>query len=293
MEGRHLGLLERLRLSAELVAFRHTVFALPFAFMGMLLAQRGLPGWPVIGLVTLAMVGARTAAMSFNRLADQRFDSANPRTAGRPLPSGRMGRPWAVGLLVASSALFVAAAAGLNRLCLYLSPLALALILTYSLSKRFTPLTHLHLGVALGLAPVGAWIAVTGRIDAAPLILGLAVTLWTAGFDIIYACQDVEFDRKAGLHSLPARLGVAPALKISSILHALMVIALAALPFTTRLSVAYVAGVVAVAVILVVEHRIVRPDDLSRVNAAFFSANGWISVGLLGATLVDLVVLGA
>ncbi|HXI01973.1 MAG TPA: UbiA-like polyprenyltransferase [Candidatus Saccharimonadales bacterium] len=285
-------MLRKLRLSAELVVFQHTIFALPFAFMGMLLAARGLPSAKVFVLIVVAMVGARTAAMSFNRLTDERYDRRNPRTAGRPLPSGRLSRTWAIGLCVASSALFVLAAAGLNPLCLYLSPLALGLILSYSLTKRFSALTHVHLGASLGLAPVGAWIAVTGRPAFAPVILGVAVCLWTAGFDIIYACQDVGFDRGAGLHSLPARLGVPSALKISAVLHALMVITLAILPFATRLGVAYVLGVVAVAVILVVEHRLVRPDDLSRVNAAFFAANGWISVGLLAATILDLVVAG-
>jgi 4-hydroxybenzoate polyprenyltransferase len=293
MEVGHPGLAAKIRASAELIALRHTVFALPFAFMGMLLAAGGLPTLRTVGFITVAMVGARTAAMAFNRLADHRFDSENPRTAGRPLPSGRLSRRWARGLLLASSALFVIAAAALNHLCFYLSPLALALILSYSLTKRFTSLTHLHLGAALGLAPVGAWIAVRGSIEAAPLILGAAVTCWTAGFDIIYACQDREYDLTASLHSLPARLGIAGALKVSTALHVLMVIALAALPILVPLGYVYAIGVIGVGVILAFEHRMVRPDDLSRVNAAFFSANGWISVGLLAATLIDIATFGA
>jgi len=294
LEGRSLSgapaasLGERIRLSAELVAFHHTIFALPFAFMGMLLAAGGLPSARTLLLVTLAMVGARTAAMAFNRLADEKFDRLNPRTAGRPLPSGRMSRAWAVGLLAAAAALLVASAAALNPLCLYLSPLALGLILSYSLTKRVTPLTHFHLGASLGLAPVGAWIAVTGSFRMAPLLLGAAVTFWTAGFDIIYACQDVEFDRRTGLHSLPARFGIATALRISSLLHVLMVATLAVLPLAVPLGAAYLAGVAVVGIILVIEHRLVRPDDLSRVNAAFFTANGWVAMGLLAATAADL-----
>ncbi len=281
---------ERLRLSAELVTFQHTVFALPFAFMGMLLAAEGRPAFHQVLFVTLAMVGARTAAMAFNRLTDERFDRLNPRTAGRPLPSGRLSRTWATGLLAAATVLFLVSAAALNRLCLLLSPLALAIVLTYSLTKQFTTLTHLHLGASLSLAPIGAWIAVTGELALPPIILGSAVMLWTAGFDIIYACQDVDFDRRTGLHSLPARLGIARALRVSSLLHALMVVALLGLPLTLPLGWPYGIGVAAVALILAVEHRLVRPDDLRRVNAAFFAANGWISIGLLVATAVDLFV---
>jgi len=280
--------LHRLRLFAELVAFQHTIFALPFAFMGMILAAGGWPTWRQAALVTLAMVGARTAAMAFNRIADERFDSLNPRTAGRPLPSGRLTRRWALGLLLLSVSSFVAAAAALNRLCLILSPAALAVVLSYSLSKRFTFLTHFHLGASLGIAPIAAWIAVTGQPAWPPVLLGLAVMFWTAGFDIIYASQDVEFDRQTGLHSLPARFGIATSLQVSTVLHAFMVLLLLLLPLTMNLGWPYRIGVLAVAAILVFEHVIVRPDDLSRVNAAFFAANGWISAGLLAATAIDL-----
>jgi len=282
------GALRRLGVYAELVAFQHTIFALPFAFMGMILAARGWPGARPFTLVTLAMVGARTAAMSFNRIADARFDRLNPRTAGRPLPSGRLSRRRAVALLAASVAVFITAAAALNRMCLLLSPVALAVILSYSLTKRFSSLSHLHLGASLGIAPIASWIAVTGRPEWTPVILGLAVAAWTAGFDIIYACQDVEVDRRLGLHSLPARFGIPAALRMSSGLHLLMVALLVALALSATLGWAYLAAVVLVAGILYYEHRVIRPDDLSKVNIAFFTANGWISVGLLAATIVEI-----
>jgi len=281
-------LLGRLKVASELVTFQHTIFALPFAFMGMILAAGGWPGPSKVFFVTLAMVGARTAAMSFNRIADERFDRLNPRTASRPLPSGRMSRRWALGLLAVSIVVFVSSAAALNRLCLYLSPIALAVILTYSLSKRITSLTHLHLGASLGIAPIASWIAVTGAPSWPPVLLGLAVAFWTAGFDIIYACQDVDFDRSAGLRSIPARLGIPRALLLSSVLHVLMVGALLVLPALVPLGWFFGAGILGVSVVLIIEHRLVRPNDLSRVNAAFFTANGWVAVGLLAATVLDI-----
>lgn len=282
------SLLKRLRLSAELVAFQHTIFALPFAFMGMILAGNGWPPPARILFVTLAMAGARTAAMTFNRLVDERFDRLNPRTSGRPLPSGRLSRSWALGLFVASIGVFAGSAAALNSLCLYLSPVALAIILTYSLSKRITYLTHIHLGASLGIAPIASWIAITGAPAWPPLLLGLAVATWTAGFDLIYSCQDVEFDRKTGLHSFPARFGIAAALRFSSALHVVMVLSLVALALMIPLGWVYAAGLLGVISILIVEHRMVRPDDLSRANSAFFAANGWVSVGLFAATAIDV-----
>lgn len=280
--------LRRLGLYAELVAFQHTIFALPFAFMGMILGARGWPGGRPLALVTLAMVGARTAAMCFNRIADARFDRLNPRTAGRPLPSGRLSRGRALALLGAAIAIFVGAAAGLNRLCLLLSPVALAVILSYSLTKRFSALSHLHLGASLGIAPIASWIAVTGRPAWTPVILGLAVAAWTAGFDVMYACQDVEIDRRLGLHSLPARFGIPVALRMSSALHLLMVALLVTLGLSATLGWVYFAAVILVAGILYYEHHIIRADDLSKINVAFFTANGWTSVGLLTATVVEL-----
>jgi 4-hydroxybenzoate polyprenyltransferase len=289
---------QRARLTGELVAFPHTLFALPFAVIGMFLGAGAPPSaWQALWIVA-AMVGARTAAMSFNRIADRAIDAANPRTAMRPLPSGRMGTGWAWGVLAAAVALFVSAAAALSPVCLMLSPVALAIVLGYSYTKRLTPLSHLVLGLSLAIAPVGAWIAVSGPWAsgawAAPVLLAGAVLTWTAGFDIIYACQDVGFDRTHGLQSIPARLGVARALAVSSALHAVMVALLVALPWAlagrVTLSGIYYCGVALTAGVLVHEHRIVKPDDLSRVNRAFFTLNGWVSIVLCTATLMDILM---
>ncbi len=279
----------RASLSAELVAFPHTVFALPFAFMGMLLGAGGLPTLSELIWITLAMVGARTAAMSFNRIADRSYDAKNPRTSGRPLPSGRMMIGSAVALMAASCGLFLLACWALGPLCLALSPLALGIVLSYSYTKRFTWLTHLYLGLALAVAPVGAWIAVGGPLSPVPVLLAFAVLCWTAGFDLIYSCQDAAFDRNHHLQSIPARFGTAAALHLSSILHVLMVLALIGVAITVPLSGFYLAGVALTAAVLFYEHSIVRPDDLSRVNVAFFTLNGWVAVILLLATLIDLL----
>lgn len=289
MEGLFESLRRRLSLTAELVAFPHTVFALPFAFMGMLLGARGWPGPREILWIIAAMVGARTAAMSFNRIADRRFDADNPRTRLRPLPSGRLGMTWAFTVLVGSSLLFLVAAWELNPLCLALSPLALFIVLGYSLTKRFTWLTHLLLGLSLAIAPVGAWIAVRGPLSPVPALLALAVLCWTAGFDIIYSCQDVGFDRERGLSSMPARFGIARALTISSVLHLIMVAAMVAMAAAAGLGPIFFGGLLLAAAALFYEHRIVRPDDLSRVNLAFFTLNGWISVIIFIATALDLL----
>jgi len=288
MPGSLAALRRGASVTAELVAFPHTIFALPFAFMGMLLGAGGLPSAWQLAWIVAAMVGARTAAMSFNRIVDRRIDAANPRTAARPLPAGRMTLGAALAVLVISLALFGASCAALSPLCLRLSPVALLIVLGYSYTKRFTWMSHLFLGLALAVAPVGAWVAVGGLPSWAPVLLAAAVLLWTAGFDIIYSCQDVGFDRGAGLHSLPARFGVALALRLSSLLHVLMVIALAGMGLLAGLGFVYFTGLACVAVSLVYEHRLVRPDDLSRVNVAFFTMNGWIAVTLFIATLLDL-----
>jgi len=290
MEGLAGSIRRRVSLTAELVAFPHTLFALPFAFMGMLLAVGGWPGLHEVIWISLAMLGARSAAMSFNRIADRRFDAENPRTRSRPLPSGRLGVSWALAVLVASCALFFLSAWSLGPLCMALSPLALAIVLGYSMTKRFTWLTHAWLGLGLAVAPVGAWIAVGGPLSPVPVLLALAVVCWTAGFDIIYACQDVGFDRERGLRSIPARFGVARALAISSLLHLAMVAALMGVALTARLGAVFYAGLAATAGVLLYEHRIVRPDDLSRVNLAFFTLNGWVSVVLFLATALDLAL---
>lgn len=267
--------------TAEMIKLQHTVFALPFALISLVTASG--EGWPPARVwlwVVVAMVGARTAAMTFNRLTDHGIDAANPRTRNRALPAGRLSRGFAWGVVGASSALFLVAAAELNRLCLALAPLALAWVLGYSFTKRFTALAHLWLGLGLGIAPVGAWLAVTGAFALPPLVLAGAVTCWVAGFDVIYSLQDESFDRRYGLHSLPARLGAARALAVARLLHLLALAGFAAFAFMAGGGPFRLAAVVAAAALLVWQHRLVRPDDLSRVDAAFFTANGILSVGM-------------
>jgi 4-hydroxybenzoate polyprenyltransferase len=276
----------RLGVVLEMIKLEHTVFALPFAFLGMLLAAEGWPSVRTVSWVVVAMVGARSAAMAFNRLVDQRFDAANPRTAGRALPAGRLSPAFVAGFVVASAALLLLAAWQLNPLAFALSPVALAVLLAYSYTKRFTALSHLVLGLALAGAPLGAWIAVRGDLTWPPVVLGAAVLCWVAGFDVLYALQDREFDRMAGLHSVPVRCGVAGALWISGALHVVMLALLLALPavYPPGLGLGYWIGVAGCAALLAYQHWIVRPDDLSRLDAAFFTANGVLSVWLLVTT---------
>jgi 4-hydroxybenzoate polyprenyltransferase len=286
-----------IRTTLEMIKIEHTLFALPFAFLGALLAARGfLPaGLPTLWQalwITAAMVGARSAAMAFNRIADRRYDAANPRTASRAIPSGRLSVNFVWAFTAASAALFFLASAMLNRLTLVLSPVALASVLLYSYTKRFTSLSHVVLGWCLAIAPTGAWVAVRGAIDSpVPLLLSLLVLLWTAGFDVLYACQDTEFDRRAGLRSIPARVGVARALWVSRLLHAGAFAALVGLYFLTNLGAPAVAGVAATGALLLYQHSLVRADDLSRLNAAFFTTNAFVSVILLatfgGAALLN------
>jgi 4-hydroxybenzoate polyprenyltransferase len=266
-----------------MIKFEHSVFALPFALTAALLAAwvGRLPAsvlpWKFVWIVA-AMIGARSAAMTFNRVVDQSVDASNPRTRGRHLPQGLLSRGFAWGFFFASAALFLTAAAMLNRLCLQLAPLALAVVLLYSYTKRFTSWCHLVLGFALGIAPPAAWIAMTGSLDPRILWLTGAVTLWTAGFDIIYACQDYEFDGKAGLFSLPRRFGIAGALWIARLFHLGMILCLIALLQAFSLSWLAAAGIACVAALLIYEHSLVKAHDLSRVNAAFFTVNGYVSV---------------
>ena len=280
----------RLRVVLEMIKFEHTLFALPFAFMGMLLAAEGLPAWRTVGWIVVAMVGARSAAMAFNRLVDRRIDAANPRTASRALPAGLLTPAFVAAFVVASAAMLLLAAWRLNPLTLAFAPVALVVILLYSYTKRFTALCHLVLGLALAGAPLGAWIAVRGDIRPAPLLLAGAVLLWVAGFDILYALQDVGFDRATGLHSIPARLGVRGALWVSGLCHLGTLALLAALPrvYAPGLGAAYWVGVAGCAALLAWQHSIVRPGDLSRLDAAFFTANGALSAWLFLATAVDL-----
>ena len=266
-----------------MIKFEHSVFALPFALTGALLAWReaGFPRdqlWTKLAWIVLAMVAARSVAMAFNRLLDADIDARNPRTKARHLPAGLLSRKFAWGFIVFWAAAFFLAAGGLNSLCLKLAPLALAIVMFYSFTKRFTSLAHLVLGFSLGIAPAAAWIAMRGSLDPRILWLTAAVTLWTAGFDIIYACQDYAFDVHAGLHSIPKRFGIAQALWLARILHLGMLACLVALVRSFGLGAVADAGIVAVAGLLLWEHRLVRADDLSRIDAAFFTMNGYVSV---------------
>jgi len=268
-----------IRTTLEMIKIEHTLFALPFALLGAVLAARGVPTGQQLFWIALAMVGARSTAMAFNRIADRDYDARNPRTKMRALPAGMLsiGFVWAFTLIAAG--IFLLAAAMLNRLTLILSPVALASVLLYSYTKRWTTWSHIILGWCLSIAPTGAWIAVRGALDSsAPLLLSLVVLLWTAGFDVLYACQDYEFDRQEGLHSIPARLGVARSLWAARVLHAGAFAALLALYFVTKLGPLAVAGTLATGALLVYQHSLVRADDLSRLNAAFFTTNAFVSV---------------
>jgi 4-hydroxybenzoate polyprenyltransferase len=272
----------------ELVKFPHTIFSLPFALMSAFLAADGMPGLRELLLILAALVMARNSAMGFNRLADTHYDSTNPRTRQWYVLQLQVGRPTLLTFTLVSALLFVGLSWALNRLTFLLSPVALAVILGYSYTKRFTGLSHFFLGTALALAPLGAWVAVRGSFDVTPCLLALAVLLWTAGFDIIYACQDVEHDVKMGLYSLPKNLGIRNALYVSSLLHLLMVIVLFLLASYAGLGKIYLAGVGLTAALLFYEHSLVRPEDLSKINVAFFTMNGLISLGLMATTLLDI-----
>lgn len=274
----------------ELIKFSHTVFALPFAFMGAILAARGIPALPTLAWILLAMVGARSGAMAMNRLADQALDAVNPRTRERALPKGLVRRGEVIVFTVAAFLLFVFAASRLNPLCLKLAPLALAVLILYPYTKRFTMLSHLVLGVALALAPLGAWIAVTGQVAAVPVVLGLAVLLWVAGFDILYALADIDFDRTAGLHSIPARFGVAASLVMSRAFHAATLALLLLLIPLTGLRYFYVTGTVLASGLLVYQHVLLAQYGLKRLDSAFFTTNGMLSIALFCFTLLDVLV---
>jgi 4-hydroxybenzoate polyprenyltransferase len=281
-----------IRTTLEMIKIEHTLFALPFAFLGAVLAARGLPSaWQILW-ICVAMVGARSAAMAFNRIADKDYDARNPRTKTRAIPAGLLSVGFVAGFTVISAAVFFLAAAMLNRLTLLLSPVALVSIILYSYTKRWTLLAHLVLGWCLAIAPTGAWIAVRGAIDSpVPLLLSLLVMLWTAGFDVLYACQDYEFDRREGLYSIPARFGIAQSLWIARLLHLGAFAALIALYFLTNLGILAIIGVVATGALLIYQHTLVRANDLSRLNAAFFTTNAFVSVILL-ITFGSAIFLG-
>ncbi len=284
------AMLKRLRTYASFVRFSHSVFALPFALTGALLAARGTAVTLTrVGWIVAAMVSARTAAMGFNRLVDARLDALNPRTAARELPRGALSRTEALTLVVASSLVFVGVCAQLGRLCLALSPVALAIIFWYSLAKRYTSYTQLFLGLAMAVAPVGGWLAAGGGAGWEPWLLGLAIGAWVSGFDILYACQDLEFDRTQGLRSIPVRFGIATALLISRALHLVTVAALAALAGVVPLGPLYLGGVGGVAALLAYEQSLVRADDLSRVKQAF-ALNGYVGIFYLIVTALAVYV---
>jgi 4-hydroxybenzoate polyprenyltransferase len=271
----------RIRTVLEMIKFEHSVFALPFALVGALLAARAagrLPTWQQIAWIIVAMVGARSAAMTMNRIADLDYDRRNPRTANRALPTGRLSVGFAWAFTIVASALLVVAAWQLNPLALKLSPVALAILFLYSYTKRFTSLSHFVLGFCLGISPAAAWIAIRGSLDLRMLILCAAVTLWVGGFDVLYACQDVEFDKSARLYSIPKRFGIARALLIARGMHIVMVGLLVWLALSFRLGWLAWAGIAVVAALLIYEHSLVKHDDLSKINAAFFTVNGYISL---------------
>ena len=285
-------MIDRLKIILEMIKFEHSIFALPFALLAAFLAAKGMPSVLKIFWIVMAMIGARSAAMSFNRLADAPFDAHNPRTQNRALPTGKIKKKEVVLFLLISCGLFFYAAYALNRLCFLLSPFILSILLLYSYTKRFTSCSHLVLGLCLGLAPVGGWIAVTGQIDWLPVVLGIGVLFWVAGFDIIYACLDYEFDSRSGLYSLPKKIGLQRGLWISALLHLAAAICFFLIWPMANLGVGYAVAYLVTLFFLVYQHWIVRPSDLSRVNLSFFVANGIISVVLCSAAIIDIMRMG-
>jgi 4-hydroxybenzoate polyprenyltransferase len=283
-------LLTDIKTTLEMIKWEHSIFALPFALCAAMLAAGGLPAAAKLGWIVLCMVSARSAAMAFNRIADAQIDAANPRTAMRAIPAGSLSRKFATLFVIVACVLFVLGAARLNRTTLYLSPVALAVVLLYSYTKRFTRWSHLVLGFALGIAPAAAWIAIRGSLDPRILLLTAAVTFWVGGFDVLYACQDIEFDRAHSLNSIPQALGVRGALAVARILHLLMLMLLVGLILAFGLGKLAVAGVVAVALLLLYEHSLVSAGDLSKLNAAFFTMNGVIAVVFFVFVAADLLI---
>ncbi len=274
----------------KMIKLEHSLFALPFAFVGMILAAKGLPSWDIILWVVVAMVGARSAAMGVNRYADAEIDARNPRTASREIPAGNISKKATLFYILLSLALYFTAAFMLNRLTAILSPIPVLIFILYAYAKRFTNFCHVILGIALGLAPICAWIAVTGSIDTAPFILGSAVILWVAGFDILYAIQDIEYDRKEGLYSIPAVFGTGGSLIIARILHFAAICLFISLMAFTNLGYIYLAGVLLSGALMAYEHSLVSKDDLSKLNMAFFNMNAYISITIMIFTIIDIWV---
>ncbi|MGA8029417.1 MAG: UbiA-like polyprenyltransferase [Bryobacteraceae bacterium] len=288
--NRPMPVLHNLRVTLEMIKWEHSIFALPFALCGAMLAAGGWPPVHQLLWIIVAMVAARSAAMAFNRWADAAIDAANPRTSARALPAGHLSPAFVVTFVLISSAVFVLAASQLNRLTLLLSPVALAVLLLYSYTKRVTRWSHLVLGFALGIAPAAAWIAVRGSLDPRILLLTAAVTFWVGGFDVLYACQDYEFDRDAGLHSLPRYFGIRGSLWIARIFHLIMIGFLVGLIVAFGLGKIAALGIIAVILLLLYEHSLVKADDLSKLNAAFFTMNGVISVLFFVFVAADLLL---
>ena len=282
------GLLAKIRTTLEMIKWEHSIFALPFALTAVLLAANGLPAWRTVVWILVAMVAARSCAMAFNRWADADLDAANPRTSNRAIPAGLLSRQFVLGFTLLMALIFVAASSQLNRLTLYLSPLVLAVLLSYSYMKRITRWSHLVLGLALGLAPSAAWIAVRGSLDARIVVLTAAVTLWAGGFDVLYACQDYEHDRAAGLHSLPRAIGIAGAFWAARLMHLAMLGLLVWFGLLFHFAALGWVGIGAVAALLAYEHSIVSPRDLRRLNAAFFTMNGVIATVFFAFVAADL-----
>lgn len=287
-------MLKKFKVFLEMIKFEHTLFALPFAYMGAILGSMvlkdALPSWGQIGWITLAMVGARSAAMGLNRVIDKVIDGKNPRTAGRAIPAGLLSSKEVLLFIVIALGLLFIATSQLNTLCMELLPIAVFFLVIYSYTKRFTWACHLILGLTIALAPLGGWVAVTGKIDLVSLVFYFTVAFWTAGFDIIYACQDIEFDRKEGLYSIPSRFGIPKALFLAKFFHFLTAVGFMSLYFLTELSWVYFAGIILAYIILIYEHRLVSPKDLSKLNTAFFTMNGVLSVLVFTFTFVDLMV---
>jgi 4-hydroxybenzoate polyprenyltransferase len=281
--------LDRLLTFGRMIKFSHSIFALPFALASFSLATR-LQDFDLWKLwwVVVAMVGARSAAMGFNRWLDADIDALNPRTASREIPAGALTRAQVMAFVILSSALLVVAAGRLNSLCLWLSPVALAIVFGYSWTKRFTMLSHFVLGLALAIAPVGAWIAVRGQFEMTPIPIGVAVLFWVGGFDILYSCQDVDFDRRASLHSIPARWGIPAALRLAKAADVLAIACLASVALVAPLHWSYFVGIAIIAVLFVYEHSLVNANDLSKIDAAFFTVNGWIGVLYLANVVIAI-----
>jgi 4-hydroxybenzoate polyprenyltransferase len=285
-----VSVLHSLRITLEMIKWEHSIFALPFALCGAVLAASGIPTTHQLVWIVVAMIAARSAAMAFNRLADAAIDAANPRTSTRALPAGHLSPTFVATFVVISCATFILAASQLNRLTLWLSPVALAVLLLYSYTKRFTHWSHVVLGFALGIAPSAAWVAVRGALDPRILLLTAAVTFWVAGFDVLYACQDFDFDQHAGLYSIPCRVGIRRALWVARAFHAVMLLLLVALLPAFALGKLAAAGIVVVTLLLLYEHSMVKPDDLSKLNSAFFTMNGVISVAFAVFVVADVLL---